>query len=142
MDPQGCPPEYPGNCAFNRGNIVATTNSTSWTDIDITELSLETNLGYVGNGQYGYDTVELGYPTSGGPKLEKQVVASIASPDFWLGQIGLDPAPSNFTTLNNPQPSLMWNLRNQSIIPSTSWSYTAGASYSKGSSHCNLGSRS
>lgn len=135
VDPQGCPSEYTDKCAFNRGNVVSSENSTSWTYIKIAELSLETNLGYVGNGQYGYETVELGYPTSGGPKLEKQIVASIASPDFWLGQIGLDPAPSNFTTLNDPQPSLMWNMVKQSIIPSTSWSYTAGAAYSKSLDH-------
>lgn len=130
VDPQGCPPEYTDKCAFSRGNVVSTENSTSWTYIKIAELSLQTNLGYVGNGQYGYETIELGYPRSGGPKLEKQIVASIASPDFWLGQLGLDPAPSNFTTLNDPQPSLLWNMVNQSIIPSTSWSYTAGAAYS------------
>jgi hypothetical protein len=128
---QGCPTTYGSNCAFNRGGIFSVDNSTSWTDISLYELDLELNLGYTGNGQYGYDTVQLGYPNSGGPKLTKQIVAGLATPDFWLGTFGLDPAPNNFTTLNDPQPSFLWSLVNQSVIPSTSWGYTAGASYSE-----------
>jgi len=85
-------------------------NSTSWTDISFFELDLELNLGYSGNGQYGYDRVTLGYPNSGGPKLSKQIVAGLAASDFWLGVFGLDPAPNNFTTLNDPQPSFLWSL--------------------------------
>lgn len=127
----GCPTNYGSNCAFNRGGIFGVDNSTSWANIALYELDLEMNLGYTGNGQFGYDTVTLGYPNSGGTQLSKQVVAGLATPDFWLGQFGLDPAPSNFTTLNDPQPSFLWTLRNQSMIPSTSWAYTAGASYSK-----------
>ena len=42
----------------------------------------------VGNGQYGHDIVSLGYPGSGGPTLSNQVVAGIATPDFWLGIFG------------------------------------------------------
>lgn len=128
---QGCPPEYGAfrDCAFNRGNIFGVENSTSWVNIGLHELNLAENLGYEGNGLFGYDTVELGYPTSGGPKLQKQIVAGIAAPDFWLGQFGLNPAPSNFTTLNDPQPSFLWSLVNQSVIPSTTWGYTAGAKY-------------
>ena len=129
VDPQGCPEEYQGNCAHNRGGIVEVENSTSWSYIDVTTLALQTNLEYEGNGKFGYDEVTLGYPTSGGVSM-RGILASIASPDFWLGQMGFDPAPSNFTNLNNPQPSFMWNLVNQAIIPSTSWSYTAGAAYS------------
>lgn len=127
----GCPSSYGSNCAFNRGGIFSVDNSTSWANIALYELDLELNLGYTGNGQYGYDTVTLGYPNSGGTSLSKQVVAGLATPDFWLGQFGLDPAPSNFTTLDDPQPSFLWTLRNQSMIPSTSWAYTAGAYYSR-----------
>lgn len=58
-------------------------------------------------------------------------IAGIAAPDFWLGTFGLDPDPNNFTTLNDPQPSFLWTLVNQSMIPSTSWGYTAGAHYSE-----------
>lgn len=126
----GCPTSYGSNCAFNRGGIFNVDNSTSWANIALYELDLELNLGYTGNGQFGYDTVTLGYPNSGGTKLSNQIVAGFAANDYWLGQFGIDPSPSNFSTLNDPQPSFLWTLRNQSLIPSTSWAYTAGASYS------------
>ena len=107
-------------------------NSTSWVDIGIFTLELEAGLGLKkGRGQFGRDTVELGYLGSGGPKLTRQIVAGIATSDYWLGLFGIDPVPANFTTLNDPQPSYLWNLRNESEIPSTSWGYTAGAAYSK-----------
>ena len=63
--------------------------------------------------------------------MKTQNVAGIASPDFWLGIFGLDPAPSNYTTLNDPQPNFLWSLNDTNVIPSTSWAYTAGATYSK-----------
>jgi hypothetical protein len=71
----------------------------------------------------------LGYTGSGGPTIKNSIVAGIAAPDYWQGVFGLEAAPSNFTTLNDPQPSFMHNLRNQSLIPSLSWGYTAGAAY-------------
>ena len=37
--------------------------------------------------------------------------------------------PFNFTNLNDPQPSMLSSLYNQSLIPSRSWAYTAGAHY-------------
>jgi hypothetical protein len=46
-----------------------------------------------------------------------------------LGVLGLGPKPTNFTNFNYPQPSFFWSLRNQSLIPSLTWAYTAGAPY-------------
>jgi hypothetical protein len=43
--------------------------------------------------------------------------------------LGLNPWPTNFTTLNDPQPSFITLLRNQNYIPSLSYSYTVGAPY-------------
>ncbi|TVY52547.1 Candidapepsin-8 [Lachnellula cervina] len=130
--PQGCPDKYGSDCAKNRGGIFTVENSTTWTNIGLYTLELETNLGYTGNGQYGHETVSLGYPGSGGPSLDNQNVAGIAAPDYWQGVFGLDATPSNFTTLNEPQASYLATLRNQSRIPSTSWGYTAGAAYRYG----------
>jgi hypothetical protein len=89
----------------------------------------EEKLGRVGNGSYGYDTVTLGLLGAGLPTLEKQVIAGIWTDDFFLGSLGLSPIPFNFTNLNDPQPSMLATLRNQSLIPSSSWAYTAGAHY-------------
>lgn len=122
------------------------------------ELSLDSNLNYTGNGAYGYDTVGLTLPQSGGPTLTKQVVAGmsiffslftshstqspsitetsksntntgIADKSFYLGMFGLGPKPTNFTDFQTSSPSYFWSLRNQSLIPSLTWAYTAGAFY-------------
>jgi hypothetical protein len=88
-------------------------------------------LGFTGNGRYGFDTITLGLPGTGGPSLENQTVASLATKEFYMGVFGLKPQASNFTTLTDPIPSFLQNLKNQSMIPSTSWSYTAGNQYRK-----------
>ncbi|KAL6874814.1 aspartic peptidase domain-containing protein [Trichoderma novae-zelandiae] len=43
--------------------------------------------------------------------------------------LGLSPHPTNFTDQNEPQPSFMQLLKNESAIPSLSYSYNAGAPY-------------
>lgn len=63
-------------------------------------LGLEENLGLSGNGLYGYDTVALSYLGSGLPSLDHQVVAGVATQDFWMGQFGVNPAASNFSERN------------------------------------------
>jgi hypothetical protein len=124
---EGCPEFYGSNCSFSRGNIFHVENSTSWLSAHTTPfaLGLEENLGYSDNGQYGFDIVSLGT----GPQLQLQLVAGIATSDFWLGIFGLDPSPANFSNLENPRPSFISTLVNDAIIPSTAWGYTAGAYY-------------
>jgi hypothetical protein len=46
-----------------------------------------------------------------------------------LGVFALGTQPTNFSDFNNPQPSFIWSLRNQTIIPSLSYGYSAGAYY-------------
>lgn len=43
--------------------------------MNLYQLGLDSNLNYTGNGEYGLDNVGLGLPNSGGPTLERQVVA-------------------------------------------------------------------
>lgn len=132
--PQGCTASDPSNCATLRGNEFMLGQSNSWKRNNVTAngtftLGLETNLGYTGNGEFGYDTVALGWQGSGGPSLEQQIVAGIATPEFYLGIFGLNPRPTNFTNFNDPVPSYMSTLKQRSMIPSLSWSYTAGNQY-------------
>jgi len=74
-------------------------------------------------------------PGSGLPTLDHQIIAGIGTDNYWLGSLGLSPIPFNFSsigdsiTMEDPQPSLLSELKNQSSIPSLSWGYTAGASY-------------
>jgi len=132
--PQGCPSSEPMDCAKLRGSVYNYNQSSTWVRNNVTSngtfaLGLEENLGYTGNGLFGYDTVALGWQGSNGPSLDQQIVAGIATPDFYLGTFGLDPRPTNFTNYNNPVPSYMSNLKKQNIIPSLSWGYTAGNQY-------------
>jgi hypothetical protein len=120
----------PANCVDSRGAQFNYNSSSTWYFTNYYLLGLESNLGLSDSGMFGSDTVALGWQGSGEPTLNHQVVAGIATTDFWLGQFGLTPRPTNFTDFNNPQPSFVQTLKNRSIIPSLSWSYTAGASYS------------
>ncbi|TVY14856.1 hypothetical protein LARI1_G008295 [Lachnellula arida] len=139
--PEGCVDVNPDleNCLNERGYLFQSNQSLTWstqgikTGVDGAIFSLNTfeegNLGLLGNGSYGYDTISLGLPGSGLPTLEKQVIAGIWTDDFYLGSLGLSPVPFNFTNLDDPQPSMLGTLYNKSLIPSPSWSYTAGAYY-------------
>ena len=105
--------------------------SSTWEKEGIYNLVSEAGLGYVGNGDYGFDTVELGESSRGGVKLQHQVVAGIVEEDFWVGLFGLGPKPANFSGFNDPRPSFMRSLVDQNLIPSLSYGYTAGAKYRK-----------
>ena len=94
-------------------------------------------LNLTGNAYYGFDTLALGAPGANLPSLDNQIIAGIATNNYWLGYLGLSPLPFNFssqndaTSMRDPQPSFLSSLKNQSLIPSLSWGYTAGASYRK-----------
>jgi len=113
------------------GTGFLTNSSTTWDLLGIYTSDLEDTLGYEVNAQYGIDDVGLQIDNSGGLNATNVVVGGIASKDFYLGVIGLGPKPSNFTTFNNPMPSLMGILNSTQKIPSLAYGYTAGASYSK-----------
>ena len=70
----------------------------------------------------------LGIQGSGGPVLPDQIVAAFSTDDFYLGFIGVNPAP---TTLQQEQQkaSYLTTLKNQNMIPSLSFGYTAGNKY-------------
>lgn len=55
---------------------------------------MESAVGLDGNAYYGFDRVELGY---GAPTLLNQLVAGIATNDFWLGSIGLSALAFNIS---------------------------------------------
>ena len=58
--------------------------------------------------------------------------AVLTSPRNSSGIFGLNNQPVNFTTLgNHSQSSFITSLKDRGMIPSLSWSYTAGAKYRK-----------
>ena len=128
----GCISTDPKSCPDDRGKTYNFSQSTTWKKQDFYELGVELNLGYniTNAGEYGFETLGLGYQGSGGPSLENQVIAGIATKEFYLGSLGLNPRPINFTSEDN-KPSLLSNLKTQKIIPSLSYGYSAGARYRK-----------
>ncbi|UNI24739.1 hypothetical protein JDV02_010464 [Purpureocillium takamizusanense] len=126
--PEGCQGQWK-DCAEQRGGVFNKTASTTWDEIGLFNLGFEKGLGYSDNGDFGQDTVGLGYLGSGGPVVNKSIIAGVAGSEFYLSVLGLKPEPTNFTTQNDPQPSFMELLKKQAKIPSLSYSYTAGAPY-------------
>ncbi|KAK4628573.1 uncharacterized protein CLAFUR5_04614 [Fulvia fulva] len=130
--PEGCSQANPSlpeaDCDEARGGLFERNSSTTWTTSRLATSRLangglyeldtyeESKLGLNGNAYYGFDTVSL---RNGLPLLSGHLVAGFATNDFWLGSLGLSPHPINFTTLNEPFPSLLGRL----------WAYTAGAVY-------------
>ena len=127
-------------CAQSRGELFNASLSSTWSSFGNYSLGLETNLGYDGSANYGLDTVALGFSNdTGGASLRSQVVASLETHLFYTGLFGLGNQPTNFTASqdsNNltdtiPYTSFLTTMKNQSLIPSLSWAYTAGAAYSE-----------
>lgn len=134
MLPVGCPTTFQG-CPGTRGGIYDNSTSSTWSQRGFFNLGVEENLGINTTGLFGNDTIALGVLGSGGPTLKNQILGGIASSDFWMGQFGVNPKRTNFSDsgysgqLNNGQASYMTNLKEQNMIPSLSFGYTAGAPY-------------
>ena len=83
-----------------------------------------------GNGLWGNDTLGLGVQGSGGPTLNNQVIAGIVTDNFYIGMFGVNPKPTNYTSIEGSrQDSYVTSLKTQNLIPSISFGYTAGAPY-------------
>ena len=129
----GCPTgQSPGNCPDLRATFFSPNSSSTWSEIGLYGLILteESTLGYGANASYGFDQVVLSRPGDPGmPTLQHQVIAGFIDDSIYVGSLGLYPLAVNISNLTDPHLSLMGSLRNESKIPSTSWSYTAGAHY-------------
>lgn len=129
INAEGCPDWFGSNCANSRGFLYNKNDSLTYIAESIYDTEIEKNLGLSTIGYGGYETIQLGWQGSGGPSIEHMPLFDIADPNYWDGLFGLNPLPTNFSTLNNPQPSFMRTLYNQSKIPSISYGYTAGNQY-------------
>lgn len=136
--PEGCLVTDPQNCGDLRGVFsfqgsqssgFQTNKSSTWSSEGIFDLDVENGLNLTGNGEFGYDTIGLGIQNSNGLILTHQLLGGIATKDFYLGEFGLGPKPANLSSFDNPIPNYMQTLRNQNLIPSLSYGYTAGAKY-------------
>lgn len=125
----------PSNTTLNDGNGNApaaagfqANQSSTWTSRGSYQLTTESFLGVASDGQYGLDTVGLGVEAATGLTLNQIVVAGIPTEPFYLGEVGLK--PSNRTTIKGTE-SFMARLKNENLIPSLTYGYTAGAFYCK-----------
>ncbi|ORY14004.1 aspartic peptidase domain-containing protein [Clohesyomyces aquaticus] len=116
-------------CEDSRGHLFNISKSKSWDRIGFFQLWTERDLGLTGNGEYGYDTVGLGHPGEEGPTLKNTTVGTLVTPNFWLGHLGVNAKPTNFSAFTDPSPSYMTYLFQDNLIPSVSFGYTAGARY-------------
>ncbi|QIX00013.1 hypothetical protein AMS68_005530 [Peltaster fructicola] len=128
--PQGCltASSYSA-CSDSRGGLFNYSSSSSWTYQGLYYTYIEQNLGYTANAYYGYDTVTLAGNGENGPTVKNTTVGGIALDTFYLGVLGVNPKPTNFTSENDPYPSLMTQLRDNKKIASMSFGFTAGAYY-------------
>ncbi|KAF1354757.1 aspartic peptidase domain-containing protein [Delphinella strobiligena] len=116
-------------CASARGGLFNYSQSSTFGEIGIYSTWIEQNLGYIGNAEYGWDVVSLGGLGDGGPTLKNTTVGAVAVDAFYLGVFGLNPKPTNWTSFEDSSPSYMTQLKDQKLIPSVSFGYTAGAPY-------------
>lgn len=133
VDPSGCAKSDPTNCTTARGGVFNNTVSTSWVNKNIYALGAESNLGYTvnsDNGNYGFDTLRVGLPGDGNVSLDHQLIAGIATKDFFLGNLGLASRQLMFAD-KTQAPGFLSQLQSNNMIPSLSYGYTAGASYRK-----------
>lgn len=131
IGPNGCDPlsAFGDSCPDSRGGLFYANESLTYIKNSIFNLGININLGLDEAANAGFDTITLGWQGSGGPTVEHSTVFSLDLQTYWLGIFGLNPAPTNFTTFTDPQPSFMQQLVNNNTIPSLSYGYTAGNQY-------------
>ena len=139
----------PPNCAVSRGSLFNPNESSTWNKVGRYSINgdgvgLEANLGYHADVTFALETMAVGL---NGRRFENQTVAGLSAAEpFYLyvlrgkvngrvlmlrsGVLGLNNQPVNFSSLGNySASSYLTTLKEEGVIPSLSWSYTAGAQY-------------
>lgn len=111
-------------CLNKRGGVFQSNESSTWADQGAYVLGLDPQLGFSGDGIYGFDNISLSDEIS----VPSQVIGVINTTNYWLGFFGLGVEPTNFTSADKPT-FLDSMVETMSLIPSYSYGYTAGAYY-------------
>ncbi|KAI0132238.1 aspartic peptidase domain-containing protein [Xylariales sp. AK1849] len=115
-------------CTAARGNVYNISASNSWSPLGAWQLGLQ-YLGLGGNGDYANETVVVfDSATRLQTALQKQVVGAINDTGYYTGFFGLGITPGRFGSAVAPSP-IAALVENDSVIPSHSYGYTAGAYY-------------
>ena len=78
------------------------------------------------NGQFGYDTLHFGV-APGLPSIEHQLIVGLVSKSLYVASLGIHPVATNLTDYEHPIPSLLTTLKQQQLVSSLSWAYSAGS---------------
>ena len=118
------------SCEASRGWLFDITESSTWQEKGWFGLWIGMKYyGLSGMGFYGFDTVGLGIEGEEGPTIDNTTIATLKTPNFWLGHLGLHTKPTNFSQDTPAVASYMTRLFEQGSIPSLSFGYTAGVQY-------------
>ena len=131
------------SCSVSRGGIFNHSMSTSYVGGKLYNFSAYAVFHDFGfnqiAGQVGLESFEFNTPKETGDnssKVLKDVIMTEIS-DFgftWLGMLGLNDRRTNLSDIGGmkaPQETTLHALKRQNIIPSVSWSYTAGSRWCK-----------
>ncbi|KAF1924750.1 acid protease [Didymella exigua CBS 183.55] len=101
--------------------------SSTWKEVGVYRMGLGANLGLTSTAYYGYDNIRFGSNSDqNATQSERSAVAAYATPEFWVGQLGLSPS-SVFLNETNQAPSFLKMLKDEGKIPSLSFEYQAGS---------------
>ena len=102
--------------------------SSSWEQIGIYELFAGGDLFNTSEaGLSGLDLVSVAQSKS---FVSRQMIAGIATQNFWLGSLGLSRQSSDFAVANESVPSFLDVMKTQNHTPSASYGLAVGAYYS------------
>ncbi|KAL8736661.1 MAG: hypothetical protein Q9166_000027 [cf. Caloplaca sp. 2 TL-2023] len=102
--------------------------SSSWSAIGNHTLQGNIPLPGTATGLFGVDFVAAGpNPGAALASTRASTVAGVAAEPYYLGLLGL--RPSNSSRFDSSSPSFLSILKDQNLIPSLSFGYTAGAAY-------------
>jgi hypothetical protein len=114
VSPNGCVGTDPINCQDLRGGTFNLNSSltwvstrTIWNNSGYYKLSnqIGDSLGIDSSGEYGFDTVRLGWDFSA-LAVNRTIISSFTAKDYFLGQFGISPRPTNFTVTNDNSSAL------------------------------------
>lgn len=108
-------------CVRNRGGVFDPKESSTWNASGTYPLSLDPQLGFGGNGQYGFDTVALGDQVA----ITSRVVGVVNVTQYWLGFFGLGTIPVSLG--QTQRATVLSAMVELGLVPSHSYGYTAGA---------------
>ncbi|EXJ84854.1 hypothetical protein A1O3_05529 [Capronia epimyces CBS 606.96] len=123
VGPAGC--DGTSTCQSKRGGLFYANESSTYKPRGFYDLNFDSQLGTAGVGYYGLDTIHLDDQTF----VPDQIIAVVNSTDRWLGTLGLGVQQTRFNGTKDFLPLLSSLVENASLIPSHSYSYTAGAFY-------------